>query len=181
MSDRRGPVWVDGVGAVHSFNGYGHQFNGYGHQRTTGPQRALSLWLGSQVQTLLSREGREGGDRRTGKGRGSSASSIVGRHHLEAREDAKAPHGSTVASNIFARFRAALAHATQGRRRLSGDVGLNPSLSPIVPTRRGRTQPARARQFRISTMHRVCPRGRRRWCDCSIVWSCSRLSRERRL
>ena len=89
---------------------------------TPRTQRALSLRIGPQIQTLLSSEGRRKSGRRTGPSRsGKAAGSIVPGSQLDAETRAYPSNGSALESNLDSWLRAALAHATQSGRQLSED------------------------------------------------------------
>ena len=89
---------------------------------TPRTQRALSLRIGPQIQTLLSSEGRRKSGRRTGQSRsGKATGSIVPGSQLDAETRAYPSNGSALESNLDSWLRAALAHATQNGRQLSED------------------------------------------------------------
>ena len=80
---------------------------------TPRTQRALSLRIGPQVQTLLSSERRRKSGRRPGQSRsGKATGSIVPGSQLDAETRAYPSNGSALESNLDSWLRAALAHAT---------------------------------------------------------------------
>ena len=83
-------------------------------QCTTRAQRAVSLRLGPQVQTLLSRKGRPGGERRAGQSCCRSPRSIARGACIRSGASAKAGDTPTLEGD-HARLRAASADAAQNR------------------------------------------------------------------
>jgi len=88
--------------------------------RTARAQPALSLRLGPQVQTLLSREGRHAGGCRPGQGRSGRNRSLVRCGRARARTSAKASDSPALEGDHLPRLRPAHTVAAQGRRQLSG-------------------------------------------------------------
>src|SRR4029077_9815741 len=82
---------------------------------TARPQRALSLRLGPQIQTLLSREGRSRGSRGAGQGRRRSAALRDGRRRTDTHT--KASDGPALEGDLDSCFHPAPG-ATQGGRQL---------------------------------------------------------------
>jgi hypothetical protein len=101
---------------VHSF------FNDCSDQCTPGPQPDLSLRLGSQIQTLLSREGRRTSGGRTGKSRSRSGCSVVRGGHVGSHTSTKGPDGPALEGDHFSWLHPAHADATQGRWQLSSGL-----------------------------------------------------------
>src|SRR5688572_16668077 len=90
-----------------------------------GPQRALPLRFGKEIQTLLTREGRQEGRGRTRKScEGGTRAGRCDRRGAglgPRRKGTEAKNGSAMESRqleLNARVRAALTHAAEGRRRV---------------------------------------------------------------
>ena len=85
------------------------RFNDCSDQCTAGAQRTLSLRLGPQIQTLLSREGRREGQRCTGQSRSGSACLVArGRHrnaHTPPKPKTQQPWKGTTARGFIPRTR----------------------------------------------------------------------------
>jgi hypothetical protein len=94
-------------------------FNDCSDQCSPGAQPDLSLRLGSQIQTLLSREGRRTSGGRTGKSRSRSGCSVVRGGHVGSHTSTKGPDGPALEGDHFPRLHPAHADATQGRWQLS--------------------------------------------------------------
>jgi hypothetical protein len=122
-----------------------HSFNDRSHRCTARAQRALSLRLGPQIQTLLSRERRPRGSGRTGKSRSRSSGSIVRRRGCDAHAGAKATNGPALEGDLYSWLRSALADATQGRWQLKRQAKPESSGSvlsykcPAIPAGMSRT------------------------------------------
>ena len=98
-------------------------FNDCPDQCTTWAQPALSLRLGPQVQTLLSREGRPTGGCRTGQSCSRSGCSTVRDGHVGSHTSTKAPDAPAVEGDHVSWLRPARADdATQGRWRLIAPI-----------------------------------------------------------
>lgn len=85
-------------------------FNDCYDQRTTGAQSALPLRLGPQIQTLLSREGRQTGSCRTGQSRGRCGRSIARNRHA-AQTGTKTANAPALEGDHFSWLRSTLADA----------------------------------------------------------------------
>jgi hypothetical protein len=90
----------------------------------------VSLWLGPQIQALLSRERRTGGSCRTRQSRGGCAGSSDGKRSRGADARAEAANSAALEALLYARLRCALAHSPEGRRQLSVQSVAAPSISP---------------------------------------------------
>jgi hypothetical protein len=110
--DRSGLRRSSAAGTVHCFN---DSFE----RRTTGTQPALSLRLGPKIQTLLPRERRPTGSRRTGQSRSRSGCSIVRGGRGTSRTSTKAPDAPALEDDHLSWLRPSDADATEGRRQLS--------------------------------------------------------------
>jgi hypothetical protein len=101
-------------------SGYGTLvFNDCSDQCTPGAQPDLSLRLGPQIQTLLSREGQRTSGGRTGQSRSGSGGSVVRGGRVGSHTTTKAPDGPALEGEHFSWLRPAHADATQGRWQLS--------------------------------------------------------------
>ena len=87
-------------------------FNDCSDQCATGAQPALSLRLGPQIQTLLSREGRRTGGCRPGQSRSGSGCSIARGGHVGSHTSTKAPDAPALEGDHFSWLRPAHADAT---------------------------------------------------------------------
>jgi hypothetical protein len=117
-----------------------HSFNDCSDRCTTRTQRALSLRIGPQIQTLLSWEGRRRGGCRTGRSRSGKTSAIVRRGQLDAQTRAKATTRPALEGDLDSWLHPAVADATQGRWGLSVArpagvriAGSSPKRSGCVP------------------------------------------------
>ena len=93
-------------------------FNDGSDECTTGAQPALSLRLGPQIQTLLSREGRAGGCR-TGQSRSRNGCRLARGGRADSHTITKAPDAPALEGDHVPRLRSEDAHAAQGRWKLS--------------------------------------------------------------
>jgi hypothetical protein len=115
LHDRRGPAPFEcWYGTLIS--------NDCSDQCATWAQPALSLRLGPQVQTLLSREGRPTGGRGAGQSRGRRRGSAGPSGHAGSHASAKAGDAPALEGDHFSWLRPAHADATQSRWKLSGSV-----------------------------------------------------------
>ena len=96
----------------------------------TGAQRPLPLRLGSQVQTLLSRQGRGPGGGGTGQGHGRRGGGAPRGGHGGPFTAAETPDAPAVEGRHVSWLRPAYADAPQGRRRL---IALAPAAAGSVP------------------------------------------------
>jgi len=126
-------------------------------QCTTGAQPALSLRLGPQIQTLLSREGRPTGGRRTGPSRGRHGCSIVRGGHVDSHTSTKASNAPALEGDHLSWLRPAHADATQGRwqlseatRRIRSRFSRWRRRWPVICRRAGRQRWIRSRLWRPS-------------------------------
>ena len=126
-------------------------FNDCSDQCATGAQPALSLRLGPQVQTLLSREGRRTGGCRPGQSRRGSGCSIARGGHVGSHTNTKAPDAPALEGDHFSWLRPAHADATQGRWQLSeaippNPLTLNPRARSLLLAPRGPMRPRQGRK-----------------------------------
>ena len=101
---------TNAAGAIHSL------INDYSGQCTTWAKPALSLRLGPQIQTLLSRQGRPTGSCRAGQDRSRRGCSIARVGHVGYHPGTEAPNAPALEGDHFSWVRPAHADTTQGRQ-----------------------------------------------------------------
>ena len=94
-----------------------HSFHDCSDDWTTGAQRALPMRFGPQIQTVLPREGRRPGQHGPRRSRARRECAVGGGGG--SYPSPEAPYSTAVEDDHVAWLPRAVAHTTQGRRRLT--------------------------------------------------------------